>query len=369
MSDETLRHLALWFEWTRASDDDGLAPICEIRARRRGSRSEWVQRFAQSAVDASACAGTLAAEGFDVYLGALPRTREAGTADAVGRRVLLWADVDFGDEGHASSSTHRTREQALAAIESIGVEPSLLVETGGGLQVWYALTRAIADAHWHDTMERLRAAAAGDRVGDLPRILRVAGTSNHKYAPARPVRIATVGGRTPPEAFGLLPLVEHQAQGRRLRCADGSTVAIHDARACDRDGHVVGVRHIRRRDGTTEAVATLNRGYRLRGAVDLPFERAKGTPISAVLALVLGVSLQRRGAYTYCACPVHRGSNPLQMVVGGRSNVATCFGDCGGRTFTTIDVVAETVGCSPATAVDMIAEKFGFDGVQRRSLR
>jgi len=91
----------------------------------------------------------------------------------------------------------------------------------------------------------------------------------------------------------------------------------------------------------------------VRGAAsgDRPFDRGNDVPMADVLSW-LEVKTHREGARLYCACPVHSGRNPSQMVAGGSSNAAYCFGDCQ-RSFTPVDLVAAVRRVTPREAVNL----------------
>lgn len=114
----------------------------------------------------------------DVYVGVAPRTRQEGTAAAVERTHLLWADLDSPD--------------ALERLGAFPHRPTLLVASGTGCHAYWTLrdpggleARWIAQAN-----RRLAYALAGDpRSCDPARILRPIGTGNHKTSPARRVEL------------------------------------------------------------------------------------------------------------------------------------------------------------------------------------
>lgn len=160
--------------------------------------------------DAAAAADYAAsrAESSDVYVGCGIQPDGLGTGHrATPEQVIgigaVWCDVDAGKPG--SKKTYPpTIEDAVTLVRGIGVEPSLIVDTGGGIHAWWLL-----DEPWlfADAVDRKRAADlcrgwvttvqvfarvrgwSVDSVGDLSRIMRLPGTFNRKFSPPRPVRI------------------------------------------------------------------------------------------------------------------------------------------------------------------------------------
>ena len=115
--------------------------------------------------------------------------RRGGKAEDVGGRIWLWGDIDYGTVGHAKPAPYATRDEALAAIDAVGIPPTLLVDTGGGFHPWYALQEEPSPEEWREAISGLALALRADENAlDPPRILRVAGTLNFKVdPPVRPV--------------------------------------------------------------------------------------------------------------------------------------------------------------------------------------
>lgn len=126
-----------------------------------------------------------------------------------GALVGLWLDVDVRDPAaHKSDQIPETREQAFDLIYEMPRAPTVVVSSGYGLQAWWVfqepfLIRTEADrveagrmsAGWVALANR-RAAKHGwklDPVGDLARVLRIAGTWNRKGVDPRPVSVVSRG--------------------------------------------------------------------------------------------------------------------------------------------------------------------------------
>lgn len=138
------------------------------------------------------------------WVGCLPLahtpTRGRGGAADTAALVGVWADIDIAGPGHKHPDDAELRlpadvDEALHLLDDVGLQPTKVLHTGGGLQVWWLLhepwvfessaERAEAGAlvaAWGDTLVELgrRRGLHVDQVGDLARILRPAGTWNRK---------------------------------------------------------------------------------------------------------------------------------------------------------------------------------------------
>lgn len=119
--------------------------------------------------------------------------------------VAMWADIDIDPDAHDSGKRYPATLDEAAAISRVGgCEPSVIVQSGGGMHAYMLLDepREIRDRRDRDHVALLchrwggsvasRARERGyqvDAVHDLGRILRVAGTTNFKGETPRPVRM------------------------------------------------------------------------------------------------------------------------------------------------------------------------------------
>jgi hypothetical protein len=149
----------------------------------------------------------------DVWVGAGTRPADLGPykrgeADTITGIPGIWLDADYADAGHKKTNLPPDEAQALALIAALGVEPTLIVHSGHGLQPWW-----LFDSFWSFRNDTDREAAArltqavnarfkalsesvgysADNVSDLARIMRAVGTINHKAEPV-PVTILRNGG-------------------------------------------------------------------------------------------------------------------------------------------------------------------------------
>jgi hypothetical protein len=120
----------------------------------------------------------------------------------------VWADIDTTEGSHGVSPSGMPlpgSEGATELINSLGLEPSVLVHSGGGLQAWWLFEEPWVfttpeereKAKWFSGLFGATLVEHGRRMGfhvdnvsDLPRLLRPAGTVNHKQGGA-PVRLLT----------------------------------------------------------------------------------------------------------------------------------------------------------------------------------
>lgn len=118
----------------------------------------------------------------------------------------LWADLDIAGPGHANSDQLPTTVAEAERIYADLPTPTLVVNSAGGLHLWWLLAEPVDIAADLEGAKRLatgwqqlvnaHAARYGyrsDNVDDLARVLRVCGTTNHKTDTPRPVTLHDVG--------------------------------------------------------------------------------------------------------------------------------------------------------------------------------
>jgi hypothetical protein len=120
----------------------------------------------------------------DVYIGCAPRTRRQGGRDSIARLWTLWADVDGAD--------------ALERLRAFKPAPHMVIRSGSpdSVHAWWDL-REPASPHQAERANRRLAhhLTADMRATDAARILRPAGTLNHKHRPAVPVECVHLDAR------------------------------------------------------------------------------------------------------------------------------------------------------------------------------
>jgi hypothetical protein len=114
----------------------------------------------------------------------------------------IWIDCDVkpGDPKH-----YHTLTEAYDALEAFRIKvglpaPSVVVNSGGGLHVYWISATPMSPNEWRPYAEGLKALLLTEGVKcdtglttDIARILRVPGTLNHKYNPPRPVELLHLG--------------------------------------------------------------------------------------------------------------------------------------------------------------------------------
>jgi hypothetical protein len=150
----------------------------------------------------------------DVYVGVALSPNDFGPknrckAEDIAGIVAFWIDIDIRHDAHKRQDLPATREEALDLLQSFPLEPTEIVDSGHGLHVWWLLVRPWL---FQDENEREKAASLSrrfqhvlkqiakargwyiDSTADLPRILRLPGTFNHKPDDRVPVRMLRSDG-------------------------------------------------------------------------------------------------------------------------------------------------------------------------------
>ncbi len=184
--------------------------------------ADWVQDVASAVKDTNRNGGR------DVYTGLGLCDKRGGVHDRVKTATAtgllgLGADIDVWDEhAHKHFALPKTKDDAMEFIDSLGLAPTLIVDSGHGLQPHWLFPEPW---YFSDAADRGRAVQLGrdfqayiylkgkeqgwkfDDVGDLPRIFRIPGTLNAKNkTDIIPVRLLRCMPdlRPTPEALALL---------------------------------------------------------------------------------------------------------------------------------------------------------------------
>jgi len=117
---------------------------------------------------------------WNVYVGVAPRkNRTERGADGCAGLYAVFADIDFKESSEV---------EARARLDAFALRPSMIVNTGGGLHVYWLLTEAIDVATAKRLLRAVAEAVGADKRSAEPaHVLRLPGTLNQKYAPPRPV--------------------------------------------------------------------------------------------------------------------------------------------------------------------------------------
>lgn len=110
------------------------------------------------------------------FAGVLPRSEKGrGTADSVESGCVCWADID--DKDHNGS-----RAAVWTLVRSLPVPPSVVVQSGGGLHLYFFLNAEYPADEIAEMNERIAKKCGGDSCHDKARILRLP-TSYHQKNP------------------------------------------------------------------------------------------------------------------------------------------------------------------------------------------
>ena len=144
-------------------------------------------RFARDLDDLAALTQQSIDQQGNLYLGVA--TREGGGTKEHCREVpAFWVDIDFKD---------LPREIAEPRIDRFSCAPSAVIESGGGLHLYWFLTEPVdakGDRKLIESLLReLATAFGGDQsVCDVSRIMRVPGSVNFKYDPPKNCTVITL---------------------------------------------------------------------------------------------------------------------------------------------------------------------------------
>jgi len=125
----------------------------------------------------------------------------------------FWLDIDCGPEKAETGKGYIDQETALKALKAFckhcGLpKPSHIVNSGGGLHIYWALTEFLFYSDWLVCAGKLKALtrqlkllADDSRTADIASLLRVPDTLNYKYDPPRLVKLLHAGNPYPTSEF------------------------------------------------------------------------------------------------------------------------------------------------------------------------
>jgi putative DNA primase/helicase len=154
------------------------------------------------AAEAIAVADRQSADGVELYFACGEYANaDSRKADNVVGAYAFWGDIDCGLEKEAAGTGYATKDEARKALNlfcpDTGIPaPTYVVDSGGGLQVYWVLTKRVDAETWKAYAQKLKALAKRlgmladpSRTADIASVLRIPGTLNHKYDPPRPVTL------------------------------------------------------------------------------------------------------------------------------------------------------------------------------------
>ncbi len=170
---------------------EGASAILVWTVKDGANLSHWPE-----SVEAAARLAASADERTNVYVGCGWREKPLG-AHARGDRAqiagipALWVDLDVAGDGHSAKKYPPSFEDARSLVRALPIPPSIIVNSGGGLHLWWRFREpwafedeadrtaaAYLVKQWEATVQQ-HAAERGwvlDSVHDLSRILRIPGT-------------------------------------------------------------------------------------------------------------------------------------------------------------------------------------------------
>jgi hypothetical protein len=129
---------------------------------------------------------------FNVYYGPNPRSGPArGKKKYIEWLASIWVDLDAEGSGRKRPAPYKTVEDALKAIEGFSIQPSVIKNSGRGIQALWILDKPVPcqgaeeglGLQAEQIMRGLAKELKGDDVSDISRVLRLPGTINHKHTP------------------------------------------------------------------------------------------------------------------------------------------------------------------------------------------
>lgn len=177
----------------------GAGEHIELRAFR--GKAPGPREFHRSTATAVQSVLRMSARGFDVFTGAAPRRcpdREDIAAcphTAKGGKSHIarigWAFVEID----AGKGEYENVAEVLERLDALAVPPDMVIASGSGAHAYFRIDPPISDVARFERLTRaLRRQLGHDPAVDISRVLRVAGTVNHKYA-ERPVVSVVRWGR------------------------------------------------------------------------------------------------------------------------------------------------------------------------------
>ena len=116
----------------------------------------------------------------------------------------FWLDVDFGEDGHKATKYPPSLQEACRVVQQFPLRHSLMISSGYGLHVYFLFDQLL-QLNTSEDRAKAKALSSGfqkkfnelfaaegyklDNTSDLSRVLRVAGTKNHKNGSKKDVKV------------------------------------------------------------------------------------------------------------------------------------------------------------------------------------
>jgi len=129
----------------------------------------------------------------DIWFGVVPREFERGTKEAIKYITCFGIDIDIGTEGHEVFSEFSTKKDALKFIAGFELKPSIIVDSGHGIHLYWLLEDSFDDS---DIAEEILKGLTKELKGDRGKwnknlLLRLPGTINYKI-PENPKQVKII---------------------------------------------------------------------------------------------------------------------------------------------------------------------------------
>lgn len=129
----------------------------------------------------------------NIWFGLAPREFERGIKEAIKYITCLGIDIDIGTEGHEVFNEFNTKENALKFIAEFELKPSIIVDSGHGLHLYWLLKDSFNDS---DIAEEILKGLIKELKGDQGKwnknvLLRLPGTVNRKI-PENPKEVKII---------------------------------------------------------------------------------------------------------------------------------------------------------------------------------
>ncbi|MAT58524.1 MAG: hypothetical protein CMF23_11190 [Ignavibacteriae bacterium] len=124
-------------------------------------------------------------ENDNIYFGIASRyNKENGKKESCNYLGALYIDIDVGKDGHKKESLYESIESALSTLYRFPIEPSIIVNSGNGLHVYWLLAEPLdlskMSVEAESTMKKLEEILAADSTHNIDRIFRIPFSFNNK---------------------------------------------------------------------------------------------------------------------------------------------------------------------------------------------
>ena len=199
-----------------------------ITGIKSGEKYPVIQSFFSKIEETNQAIQKFLGERRDVYFALAtfkdPKAPKPRAQDNVQLIKSLWVDIDCGEDKAKTNKGYATKEEAIEALavflEETKLPDPIIVDSGGGVHVYWPFSRALSREEWQSLADGLKELCFQKRLlideactADAARILRVPGTYNFKEEDPRPVRLLAIIEQPydPDVLKELLPKVENKS--------------------------------------------------------------------------------------------------------------------------------------------------------------